>query len=125
MDGYWHHVEVSPFYELPSPPTTPEVIAAAMISEAHLKASELSVDLGERLGDCLYWCDEPEKRALRLAKGGPGDPPSREIAEAMVQAGQAAGRRLGYAGGYEAGLRKLETVPCPTCARPFGMVMPT
>ena len=38
---------------------------------------------------------------MRLTEGGPGDPPSSAIAEAMVQAGQAAGRRLGYAGGYE------------------------
>jgi hypothetical protein len=39
MAGYKHRVDASPFYKLPSPPTNPELIAAAMISEAHLKAS--------------------------------------------------------------------------------------
>ena len=118
-DNRLPRAEASPFYKLPSPPTNPELIAAVMISEAHLKASELGVDLGERLVDCLYWCDEPEMRALRFADGGPGDSASRAIAEAMVRAGRAAAQRLGYAGGFRAGLRKLEMSPCPTCARPF------
>ena len=38
MADYKHRVEASPFYKLPSSLTNPELIAAAMISGAHLKA---------------------------------------------------------------------------------------
>ena len=119
MTDYAQFAETSLLYRLPTPATNSELIAAAMISAARLKASELGADLGERLVDCLYWCDEPEMRALRLTEGGPGDPPSWAIAEAMVQAGRAAAQRLGYTGGFRAGLRKLEESPCPVCGRPF------
>lgn len=116
-----HDVEYSsPYFSLPRPATRPELIAAAMMAEAHLKAPVLGVDLGERLVAVLYWMREPEMRALRLAHGGPGDRRAIEIAEAMVQVGRAAAQRLGHAGDMNAALHKLEMSPCPVWVRPFG-----
>jgi hypothetical protein len=112
----------TPRYDLPRPATYPELIAAVMMAEGHLKAAELGADLGERLVGVLDWMREPEIRALRLAQGGPGDPWAPEIAEAMLQAGRAAAQRLSHAGDADAALHKLEMSPCPVCGRPFGEV---
>jgi hypothetical protein len=109
----------SPRFDLPSPATNPELIAAVMMIEGHLKAAELGLGLGERLVNVLYWAREPEGRSLRLAQGGPGDPWAPQIAEAMLQAGRAAAQRLGRAGDAGAALHKLEVMPCPVCGRAF------
>ena len=121
MSGRLPRVDASPFYKLPNPPTKPELIAAAMISEAHLKVSvSPGVDLGGRLIDCLYWCDEPEMRAMRLAEGGPGDPPSwgdRRSHGASRKGGGSAARPCRRLQGRITQARSRP--PCPTCARPF------
>ena len=109
-----------PRYILPTPATYPELIAAVMMAEGHLKAADLKVDLGERLTAALYWMREPEMRSLRLAQGGSGDPWAPVIAEAMLQAGRAAAQRLGHAGDVDPALHKLESMPCPVCGRAFG-----
>ncbi len=109
----------SPRFDLPCPPTNLELVAAVMMVEAHLKAADLGVDLGERLVAVLYWAGEPEMRALRLAQGGPGDPWAPEIAEAMFKAGRAAAQRLGCASDVSAALHKIESMPCPVCGRAF------
>jgi len=125
MSGYTSsHVEYlqtpEPRYALPIPATNPELIAAVMMAEGHLKAADLKVDLGERLTAVLYWMREPEMRSLRLAQGGSGDPWAPVIAEAMLQAGRAAAQRLGHAGDVDPALHKLESMPCPICGRAFG-----
>jgi hypothetical protein len=111
----------SPRFDLPRPATNPELIAAVMMVEAHLKAADLGVNLGERLVAVLYWAKEPEMRSLRLAQGGPGDPLAPKIAEAMLQAGRTAAQRLlGCAGDVDVALHKIESIPCPCCGRAFG-----
>jgi hypothetical protein len=105
-----------PCYVLPRPPTYPELIAAVMMAEAHLKAGEFGMHLGEHLATVLYWAREPEARAMRIADVGDR---VAEIAEAMVQAGRATAQRLGCAGDAATALHKLESMPCPTCGRPF------
>ena len=110
----------APHYDLPCPATGPELIAAAMMAEGHMRSSEIGVDLGEHLTNALYWMREPEHRLrLRLAEGGPGDPFAPQIAEAMLQAGRAAAQRLGCANDINMALHKLEAMPCPTCGRAF------
>ena len=109
----------SPRFDLPRPATNPELIAAVMMVEGHLKAADLGVSLGERLVDTLYWMREPEGRLMRLAQGGPGDPASPKIAEAMLQAGRAAAQRLGCASDVSAALHKIELMLCPVCGRAF------
>jgi hypothetical protein len=110
----------APRYDLPRPATNPELIAAVMMVEGHLKAAELGVSLGERLTDALYWAREPEGRSLRLAQGGPGDVWAMQIAEAMLRAGRVAAQRLGCAGAVDAALHKIESMLCPCCGRAFG-----
>jgi hypothetical protein len=112
----------SPYFALPTPATGPELIAAVMMAEAHLKAADLGVNLGERLVDVLYWAREPEMRSLRFAHPGehPGDRWAIEIAEAMIQAGRTAAARLGHASDADAALHKLEFMPCSVCGRAFG-----
>jgi hypothetical protein len=60
MADYKQRVELSPFYKPPGPPTNPELIAAEMISEAHRKALELAVDLGEHLTHAIHLVGEIE-----------------------------------------------------------------
>ena len=109
----------SPRFDLPRPATDPELIAAVMMVEAHLKSADLGVSLGERLVDVLYWAREPEGTSMRLARGGPGDPWAPKIAEAMLLAGRAAAQRQGCANAVGDALHKLESMPCPTCGRTF------
>jgi hypothetical protein len=108
-----------PRYDLPCPATHPELLAAVMMAEGHLRAADLGVSLGESLVAALYWAREPEGRSLRLAQGGPGDPCGPEIAEAMLRAGRAVAARLGRASDVSAALHKIESLLCPTCGRPF------
>ena len=109
-----------PRFELPHPATHPELIAAAMMTEGHLRAADLGIGLGMHLANALYWMREPEDRLRRrLAEGGPGDSFAPKIAEAMLQAGQTAAEGLGRIDDLEPALDKIEAMPCPCCGREF------
>jgi hypothetical protein len=110
----------APRYVLPRASTGPELVAAVMMVEGHLKAADLGVNLGTHLTDALFWLREPESRLRqRLVGGGPGDPFAPKIAEAMLQGGRTAAEALGHIGDLGAALGKIEATPCPCCGREF------
>jgi hypothetical protein len=112
---------LEPRYDLPSPATNLELIAAAMMTEGHRGAADLNVGLGMHLTNALYWLREPDGRLQqRLAEGGPGDPWAPGIAGRMLEAGRAEAQRLGCSSAeVDTALSKLEAMPCPCCGREF------